>query len=135
MERPAQLVTPYLCCRDAPRALEVYERGFGAAVSHRWRAPEGVVGHADLEVAGARFMLSDEWPSLDVYSPTKYGGTPVAIHLKVPDVDAFAARALEAGATLERPPEDQPDGERRGVLRDPFGHRWFIATPIERRPT
>jgi len=57
-----QIVTPYLCCRDATRALAFYERGFGAVVSNRYVTPEGVVGHADLEVAGGRFMLSDEWP-------------------------------------------------------------------------
>jgi len=90
-----------------------------------------VVGHADLELAGARFMLSDEWPDEQVFSPAKYGGTPVAIHLVVLDVDALAARAVAAGARLERPIADQPHGERMGVLRDPFGHRWFLATRTE----
>jgi PhnB protein len=129
MER--QLVTPYLCCRDAARALDFYERAFGARTSNRYVTPEGVVGHADLEVAGARFMLSDEWPDEQVWSPAKYGGTPVAIHLVVPDVDSLAARAVAAGARLERPIADQPHGERMGVLRDPFGHRWFLVTPVE----
>jgi len=129
MER--QLVTPYLCCRDATRALDFYERAFGARVSNRYLTPEGVVGHADLEVFGARFMLSDEWPDESVFSPAKYGGTPVAIHLVVPDVDALAERAVAAGARLERPIADQPHGERMGVLRDPFGHRWFVATRVE----
>ncbi|HTO07460.1 MAG TPA: VOC family protein [Myxococcota bacterium] len=126
-----QLVTPYLCCRDATRALDFYERAFGATVARRYLTPEGVVGHADLELAGARFMLSDEWPDEQVFSPAKYGGTPVAIHLVVLDVDALAARAVAAGARLERPIADQPHGERMGVLRDPFGHRWFLATRTE----
>ena len=126
-----QLVTPYLCCRDATRALEFYERAFGARISNRYVTPEGVVGHADLEVAGARFMLSDEWPDEHVFSPAKYGGTPVSIHLVVPDVDSFAERAVAAGGTLVRPIANQPHGERMGVLRDPFGHVWFVVTPVE----
>ena len=131
MTESRQVVTPYLCCRDAKRALEFYERGFGARVTNRYVTPEGVVGHADLEVAGGRFMLSDEWPSEHVFSPAKYGGTSCAIHLVVPDVDSLAERAVAAGATLERAIANQPHGERMGVIRDPFGHRWFLATPVE----
>ncbi|HTO53243.1 MAG TPA: VOC family protein [Myxococcota bacterium] len=126
-----QIVTPYLCCRDAARALDFYERAFGAQISERYVTPEGVVGHAELEVAGGRFMLSDEWPSERVYSPAQYGGTPCSIRLVVPDVDGLAARAVAAGGTLERPVADQPHGDRSCVLRDPFGHRWFLATRIE----
>jgi PhnB protein len=131
MTAQRQIVTPYLCCRDATRALEFYQRAFGAVVSNRYLTPEGVVGHADLEVAGGRFMLSDEWPEEHVYSPAKYGGSSCAIHLLVPDVDALAARAVAAGATLERPIEAQPHGDRSCSVRDPFGHRWFLATPFE----
>jgi PhnB protein len=131
MAEARQIVTPYLCCRDATRALDFYERAFGAVVSNRYVTPEGVVGHADLEVAGGRFMLSDEWPSEHVYSPAKYGGSSCAIHLLVPDVDSLSARAVAAGATLERPVADQPHGDRSCTVRDPFGHRWFLATPIE----
>jgi PhnB protein len=126
-----QILTPYLCCRDAARALEFYERGFGAVVSNRYVTPEGVVGHADLEVAGGRFMLSDEWPSEGVFSPAKYGGTACSFHLSVPDADAFVKRAVEAGAQLARPVTPQPHGERMGVIRDPFGHAWFVATRVE----
>jgi PhnB protein len=131
MNAARQIVTPYLCCRDATRALEFYARAFGAVVSNRYVTPNGVVGHADLEVAGGCFMLSDEWPSEDVYSPAKSGGSSCAIRLVVPDVDSLAARAVAAGATLERAVADQPHGDRSCTVRDPFGHRWFLATPIE----
>jgi len=126
-----QIVTPYLCCRDATRALGFYEQAFGATVSNRYVTPEGVVGHADLEVGGGRFMLSDEWPSEGVYSPTHYGGAGSAIHLVVPDADRTAAVAVSLGAKLLRAVAPQAHGERMGVIEDPYGHRWFLATPVE----
>jgi PhnB protein len=66
-------------------------------------------------------MVSGEWEAGGVYSPEKYGGTPCSICLLVADVDALAARAVAAGATIERPPNDEPYGHRSCWLRDPFG--------------
>ncbi len=131
MAETRQICTPYLCCREATRALEFYEKAFGAKTHTRYLDKQGRVGHAEIEVEGARFYLSDEWPEEGVYSPEKYGGTPLSIHLLVSDVDAFVKRAVAAGATLERPVADQPYGDRSGNVRDPFGHRWFLATPVE----
>jgi PhnB protein len=50
------------------------------------------------------------------------------------DVDAAFERAISAGATAERPPEDQFWGDRMGSLVDPFGHSWSLATHIEDVP-
>ena len=55
----------------------------------------------------------------------------VKLHLTVADADAVAARAVEAGATLLRPVEDQFHGNRSGAIADPFGHNWFISQEIE----
>ncbi|MST33758.1 glyoxalase, partial [Acidimicrobiaceae bacterium USS-CC1] len=41
-------------------------------------------------------------------------------------IDAVLARALTAGAALERAASDQPYG-RQAVFRDPFGHRWMLS--------
>jgi predicted enzyme related to lactoylglutathione lyase len=76
-------------------------------------------------------MLSDEHPEIDVLGPESRGGSTVALHIVLPDVDAVVARAVDNGAFLERPVDDQPYGERSGIIRDPFGHRWFVATPLE----
>jgi PhnB protein len=126
-----QTCTPYLCCRDAVRALEFYERAFGASIEIRYSSPEGKIGHAEMAIEGSHLYVSDEWAEADAWSPQKYGGTPVVIHLIVKDVDAFAARAVAQGAELARPVADQPYGDRSGVLQDPFGHRWLVATPLE----
>jgi uncharacterized glyoxalase superfamily protein PhnB len=131
MTAPRAKCAPYLCCRDAVRALEFYEKAFGAEVLARYVDHDGRLGHGELAVNGAVIYVSDEWPEGGVFSPAKYGGTSVAIQLAVADVDAFVARAVSAGATLERAVADQPYGDRSGIVRDPYGHRWFIATPVE----
>jgi PhnB protein len=131
MPETRQACTPYLCCRDAAQALAFYEKAFGAEVRQRYTSPDGRIGHAEFGVEGATFYLSDEWPEEGVFSPAKYGGTAVALLLLVKDVDAFAQRAVDAGATLVRAPRNEPHGDRAAVFHDPFGHRWFVATPIE----
>ena len=123
--------TPYICCADAARALAFYTAAFGAVETMRFAEPNGRIGHAEIKIGDALIMLSDESPEMDVKSPQTLGGTPTAIHLYVADVDAFVRRAVAAGATLTRPPSDQFYGDRNGQLRDPFGHRWSIASRVE----
>jgi len=124
-------ITAYLCVHDADAAIDFYQRAFGAKQRLRLTGDDGRVGHADLAIGDASFMLSDEWPEGNVVSPKTLGNTPIALHLRVDNVDTFFAQAIAAGATEERPVSDQVYGERGGVLRDPFGHRWFVATQTE----
>lgn len=119
---------PYLCYRDAAAAIEFYKRAFGATELMRLVEPGGKIGHAELQVGNAVFMLSDEYPDYDALSAETIGGSPIKLHLYVPDVDQFAARAVAEGATLSRPVEDQFYGDRSGQLKDPFGYTWGIAT-------
>lgn len=94
--------------------------------------PDGGIGHAELEVGDAALiMLSSEAPEMGVRAPKSIGGSPVMISIYVEDVDAVFAKALEAGATQTRAPEDQFYGDRAGQFEDPFGHRWGVATHIE----
>ena len=123
--------TPYLCVRDAVRALDFYRDAFGAKETSRLLQPDGRVGHAEFTVGEAHFMLSDEFPEMGVTSPLTLGGSPVTLHLYVTDVDAFVAKAVAGGTTLQRAIEDQFYGDRSGSLLDPFGHRWIIATHKE----
>lgn len=131
MAEKRQTVTPYLCCKDAARALDFYAKAFGAKEQLRFTDPSGKIGHAEIEIEGGSVMVSDEWPEGGVYSPDKYGGTTFATVLVVADVDRLAAQAAEAGATIERGPNDEPYGDRTCWLRDPFGHRWALSTPVE----
>lgn len=124
-------MTPYICVSGAADAIAFYARAFGAVETMRLAEPDGRIGHAELTIGGAPLMLSDEYPEEGVQSPKTIGGSPVAIHVYVADVDALAARAAEAGATIVRPVADQFYGDRTTTLLDPFGHRWFFATRKE----
>ena len=126
----AELI-PYLCCKDASAAIDFYKKAFGATEQYRMEGDDDNIGHATMQIMGATFYLSDEWPEGDVYSPQTLGGSPVALHLNVPDVDAVFDQAVAAGATAVRPVADQPYGDRNGVLVDPFGHRWSVSRTIE----
>ena len=123
--------TPYLCCADAAAAIDFYRRAFGAEEKLRLAGPDGRVGHAELMIGAATIMLADEHPEMGFRSPRALGGSPVTIHLYVPDVDALVARAEAAGATVTRPVADQFYGDRSAQLEDPFGHHWSFATHVE----
>jgi PhnB protein len=128
----AQTVTPYLCARDAAAAIRYYREVFGAReVGDIFVGPDGRVGHAELQVGASTFMIADEYPEEGVLSPATLGGTCVQIRLQVDDVDTVFDRAVAAGAEVLRPVSQQFYGERAGKVRDPFGHNWFITTPVE----
>jgi PhnB protein len=123
--------TPYLSIRNAAAALEFYKRAFGATEVSRLMQPDGRVGHAEINIGGARIMLADEFPEIDFRSPESFGGSPVRIQLEVQDVDAVVLQAVAAGARVVRPVQDQFYGERSGQLSDPFGYTWSISTTRE----
>jgi PhnB protein len=125
------VITPYLAIDGAADAIEFYKKAFAATERMRMDAPGGKIGHAEIEIAGAVVMLADEYPDMDFRGPQARGGTPVIIHMYVPDVDATCDRAVRAGASMVRPVSDQFYGDRSGQLRDPYGHMWSIATHTE----
>ncbi|MFP2908880.1 VOC family protein [Pyxidicoccus sp. 3LFB2] len=122
---------PYLVTKNAPAAIAFYTRVFGATETVRLAEPSGRVGHAELALDGTPLMLADEHPELGILGPQSRGGATSSLSLYVEDVDAVARRALEAGAELERPIQDEFYGDRVAHVRDPFGHRWAIATRLE----
>ncbi|GGC21679.1 glyoxalase [Pseudoduganella buxea] len=121
----------YLCVNDAAAAIDFYRKAFGATEKFRLTEPSGRIGHAELDFDGTTVMLADEYPEFNSLRPRPSESTPVTIHLHVDNADAVVARALDAGATLEREVQDEFYGERGGVVRDPFGHRWNIGHSIE----
>ncbi len=121
-------VSLYMCIAGASAALDFYRDAFGAKELSRLVEPDGKIGHAEIEIGNIVLMIADEYPDYGVLSPKTIGGSPVRIHLYVPDVDAFAERAINAGATLVRPIQDQFYGDRSGQIADPFGYTWIVAT-------
>lgn len=123
-------LTPHLVCAGAAQAIDFYTRAFGATEVMRMPGPDGRLMHASLKVGDSTLMLFDEMPEWGALGPKALKGSPVTIHMMVPDVDATFARAVAAGATVKMPVADMFWGDRYGKLADPFGHEWAIATRI-----
>lgn len=122
-------LTPFLTVKDASRAIEFYKQAFGAQQRGEVaKGPDGKVMHAELKIGDSIIMLSDEFPDHGVLSPQSSGGAGVGLHIYVEGVDAAFDRAVKAGAQVEMPVTDQFWGDRYGKLKDPFGHKWSIAT-------
>ncbi len=130
-EKDVSRITPYLTCAGAAKAIDFYKEAFGAEEVVRLPAPDGRIMHACLSINGAHVMLSDQFECMGS-NPETLGGWPVTIHLIVDDADAWAARAEKAGAKVAMPVSEQFWGDRYGVLKDPFGHAWSVATPVRR---
>lgn len=124
-------VTPYLIVNNAIEAINFYHQAFGAEELFRLPMPDGKIGHAEIKIGDSQIMLAEEFPEMGVRSPQSIGGTPVSLALYVEDADTVFDRAVFAGATAERPVQDQFYGDRCGTLLDPFGHRWTVATHKE----
>ena len=124
-------VIPHLTVKGAARAIEYYTKVFGATELARFGMPDGSIMHATLKLGGGTLMLNDEFKDMGCVSPQSMGGTPVYLMLYVPDVDATFKRAVDAGAEVKMPVADQFWGDRYGLLVDPFGHYWEIATHKE----
>ena len=125
-------LTPYLAVGDARAASGWYADVFGAVVTFDpIEMPDGRIGHVELDLDGARLMMADAHPELQCPAPEIGAGSPVTLHLTVADVDATARAARTAGAVVDRGPEDNPGIGRVAVLRDPFGHRWFLNQPAD----
>ncbi len=121
-------VTPHLVVSDAAAAIEFYQKAFGAEEVNRMPGPEGKIMHAAIRIGDSPVMLNDEFPDMGTVGPKAIGGTAVTIHLYVKDADAVWDSATKAGAKVVVPIDDMFWGDRYGVIEDPFGHRWSIAT-------
>jgi PhnB protein len=127
-------VSPYLAVQDAARAIEYYAKAFGAKEVVHMDAPDGKIGHAELEIGDSRVMLSDPFPQASTRAPKELGGTSVSVFMYVEDVDAVVKQAVDAGATVTMEVADQFWGDRFGTITDPFGHVWNVATHVEDVP-
>lgn len=130
----APFLVPHLVVDDAAAAIDFYVKAFGATEYIRIPGPDGKLIHAALDINGTMVMLNDDFPETTggkSTTPTALGGSPVTLHLQfTDDVDARFQRALDAGATVVAPLEDQFWGDRYGAVRDPFGHQWALAQTV-----
>ena len=127
-------VTPYLSVKGAAKALDFYQRAFGAEVLVRMDMPNGRVGHAEIKIGDSHVMLADEMPEMAdaiTKSPPTLGGTTFGLMIYVEGVDARFKQALDAGAKVKRPVQDQFYGDRTGTIEDHLGHLWTVGTHVE----
>jgi PhnB protein len=126
-------VTPCLTVHGAAKALEFYAAVFGATERMRFPGPGGTILHAEVQIGDSVVMIEDEDPRRRTKAPPSGGlpGFPAYLFIYVEDVDAVIARAVELGATLYRPAQDQFYGDRDGYIIDPFGHGWAVASHVE----
>ncbi len=124
-------VTPHLVCKDAARAVEFYKKAFGAEELFRMNTPDGKkVLHVSLRIGNSAIMLAEEAPDWGSLGPETLNGTTVSMHLYVNDADSAFDQAVKAGATIKMPLADMFWGDRYGLLSDPFGHVWAVATHV-----
>ena len=123
-------VTPHLVCAGAADAIEFYKKAFNAAELSRLPGPQGKLMHAMIRIGDSAVMLIDEFPEMGAFGPKSLKGSPVTLHLYVEHVDAAFERAVAAGAKIKMPLADMFWGDRYGVLEDPLGHYWSLATHV-----
>ena len=121
-------VTPHLICAGAADAIDFYKKAFNAVELSRLPGADGRLMHGSIRIGDSTVMLSDEFPEMGGRGPKTLKGSPVTIHIYVDDADAFAARAAAAGAKVTMPVADMFWGDRTGMIKDPFGYSWAIAT-------
>ena len=122
-------ITPHITVRNAKQAMEFYKKAFGAEVVRTMMQGDSVM-HAVLKIGDSLLMLNDEFPQMGALSPLSTNGSGVVLHIATENVDAAFERATSAGATVTMPLMDQFWGDRYGVVTDPYGHKWSLATHI-----
>jgi PhnB protein len=125
-------VTPHLVVRNAAAAIDFYKKAFGAVERGRMPGPDGKsIMHAELQIGDSRVFLNDEFPEMGALSPLAIKGTSITLHLYVEDADKQFKQATDAGAEVVMPLANQFWGDRYGIVKDPFGHRWSIGSHLE----
>jgi len=126
-------VMPYLHYADPDAALEFLARAFGFALRFAHRDETGLVRHAQIGVGDTSFMLG---PAREEFRSAAAASLP-ALHASVwcyvDDLDAHHERARAAGATILRPPADQPYGVRSYDALDGEGQEWYFAEVLDER--
>jgi PhnB protein len=136
MSKPAPIpngmhtVTPHLVCAGGADAIDFYKRAFNAEEMMRLPGQNGKLMHGCIRIGDSLVMLADEYPEWGSFGPNSLKGTTVTIHLYVEDADKQFNQAIAAGCTVHMPMADMFWGDRYGIVKDPYGHLWAIATHI-----
>jgi uncharacterized glyoxalase superfamily protein PhnB len=109
-----------------PYAHPVHARAYIDFLKRAFDAQEMAVYEHAGRVMHAAVRVGDA--VLEMGEPEDRTGIPSnGFFLFVKDVDAAYERALAAGATAVRPPDNTPYGMRSGIVKDPEGYLWWPA--------
>ncbi|MBU6494593.1 MAG: VOC family protein [Burkholderiales bacterium] len=107
-------VTPRIVVQDPENLVKFIKRVFQARGEFRLGLPaQMMIGDSVVMVSGGD-GLRDPMPAF--------------LYVYVEDVDATFQRAIAANAVSLEVPTDLPYGDRRAMVRDPWGNTWQIAT-------
>jgi PhnB protein len=120
-------VTPYIFYSDGIAAMDWMERALGFRERMRTVDENGGLRHGEMQRGDALVMLGSP---PDYRNPKELGAVTVGLYLHVDDVDAVYRQAVDAGADVDGPPQDQPYGERIFGVTDPEGQQWWVAKTI-----
>ncbi|ARN81377.1 VOC family protein [Methylocystis bryophila] len=136
MTRPR--IAPYLTVTPAAAAIAFYTAAFGAKQRALMPSLDGLrIAHCELLINGGSVMLSDAFLELG-QSRSPMPGEQVTMSVSVEydepkEVDDVCARASSLGAKIETQPTNTFWGTRYASIRDPFGHRWILNAPLEKK--
>jgi uncharacterized glyoxalase superfamily protein PhnB len=136
--RPGSIM-PFMYLDDVVNAFDLYHKVFAATEQHRVTQPDATVSHIVMAIGETHVMLRNATtPDLAQYrargfadTPHRLGGSPVHLYIYVEDADGAFKRALDSGCVIVDPIGDKEWGDRCGGVQDPFGHIWYIATPLQ----
>jgi PhnB protein len=136
MNRPR--VAPYLTVSPAAAAIGFYTAIFGAKQRALMPAVDGLrIAHCELSINGGSVMLADAFPELgQTRSPLPAEPVTMSVSLEYDrpkEIDEICARASGLGAKIETQPTNSFWGTRFATMRDPFGHRWILNAPLEKK--
>jgi uncharacterized glyoxalase superfamily protein PhnB len=122
-----QAVTPLLVVSDMRRAIDFYSAAFSFKTQSVMDGPHGIM-HAELKLRDTTLMLSPESRPQNSLSANTIGNTPATLYVLVENVDQVQDKAVAAGGKVLMPVMDMFWGDRCGVITDPDGNKWMIAT-------
>ncbi len=123
-------ITPYLAINGAAAAIDWYKKAFGAKELARDAIPDGKIMNARIRIGDSIVMLSDTFPGGGPQSPDMLGNSPVTLHIYTSNIEKIWHQAVDAGAKITMPLDNQFWGERYGQLTDPYGHHWSVSQQV-----
>lgn len=124
-------ITPYLSIEGASAAIDWYKKAFGAKELYREPTPDGKLMHARIRIGDSIVMMSDIFPGPNAPTINVGAKGPVSLHIYMKNVDKLWQQAVDAGAKVTMPLDNQFWGERYGQLSDPFGHTWSMSEQVK----